>query len=76
MANKSKQIGDVLVVQPILEPWPSVMRKVGRFAVFLYTRWSSWALGFEILPKGAAIYIGPFMIGACHLSAKFEEPTP
>ena len=73
---RQKVYGDLVVVQPALEPWPEVMRKVGPFAVFLYCRWSCFAVGFDILEAGLALHVGPVMIGFCHIrkqTAAFVE---
>ena len=77
--NVSRQMRGFIVVQPALEPWPSCLWSVGNWAAFVYARWSSWAVGFEILGAGAAVFIGPFMIGACLVKqqiAAFDALTP
>lgn len=71
-------INGLVVVQPALEPWPSVMRKVGPVAVFLYARWSCFAIGVDVMRAGFAVHIGPFMIGLCHIQrqrAAFESES-
>ena len=72
---KRGQFGDLVVVQPMLEPWPSKLWKLGPIAVFFYARWSSWSLGLgvEILGAGFALCVGPFMIGACHIQRQIEH---
>lgn len=62
----------LLIVQPALEPWPSAVRKVGSWAVFYYVRWSSFGVGIELLSAGAAIILGPFMFGACHIKRQLD----
>lgn len=54
---------EVIVVMPALEPGPSFLKLIGGTAIFAYTRWSAWAIGFEVLAGGLAIHIGPAMLG-------------
>lgn len=75
--TKSKVIGDVVLVQPAMEPWPSFTQRLGGFMLFIYVRWTCWGLGIEMLGAGAAIYIGPCFVGMCHINRQrkcFETP--
>lgn len=67
MDDVAKTVGGVLVVQPALEPWPSVVRRIGPLAGFLYVRVSSFAIGLDVLSAGFAVHLGPLMFGVCHL---------
>ena len=71
----SLQMRGFIVIQPALEPWPTRLWTVRNLAIFVYARWSCWSVGIEILGYGAAVNIGPFMIGACRIKqqmAAFE----
>lgn len=63
---------EMIVVQPALEPAPRLLVAVGSVAWFLYIRWSSWGVGFEILSAGAAVQIGPLMFGGCHIQRQID----
>jgi len=65
--TKSKEIAGVLLIQAACEPWPKGVVKLGRLAAFYYIRVSCWALGFELLDAGLAIFIGPLMFGIAHI---------
>lgn len=71
-----KQIGDILVVQPALEPWPSAVWRLGRYAAFFYARWSTVGLAVEFLTAGMAIVVGPFMFGVCHIEKQLNATPP
>jgi hypothetical protein len=43
-----------------------VIRKVGVFGLMLRLLWRSWAFGFEIIPWGFLVFIGPLSVGFAH----------
>lgn len=57
----------LVIVQPALEPRPSGVIKIGRWALFYYIRMSCAAIGFDFLTAGVAIHIGPLMFGFVHV---------
>lgn len=48
-----------------------VARKVGPVFAMVRFAWSAWAVGFELIPWGAILYIGPLSLGCAH----FERYT-
>ena len=65
-------MGGLLILQPALEPAPSGVVRLGRFAAFFFVRWSSWCFGIELLFAGAAIQIGPLMFGVSHIQREIN----
>ena len=63
----------LVIIQPALEPKPSGVLKFGRWALFFYVRWSFFGVGFDILPAGFAVHIGPLMAGFAHIDRFLSE---
>lgn len=76
MGTINKQIGDILVIQPALEPWPSRIWKFRRWAAFFYVRWSTIGFAVEFLTAGVAIIVGPLMLGICHIERQLAATPP
>lgn len=70
-----QQASDLLIIQPALEPNPRWVRRFGRFAAFLYVRWSTIGCGVEVLTAGAALIVGPVMVGICHIDRQLNADS-
>jgi hypothetical protein len=57
----------VAIILPRSESEPKFVRIVGRFAVGVCVRWTSWGVGFDILRAGFLVALGPAFIWIAHI---------
>jgi hypothetical protein len=60
-------VNGIVHILPRSEAGPKYVRKVGRFAIGVCVRWTSWGIGFDILRAGFLVSIGPAFVWIAHI---------